>query len=261
MIKIKLLCIFRFDNNRSSNALDLRGGSGGVFCFLTRTKETKSATDSQRMVAAAAPVMAMFADVLEWCALMFHKIGFYVLRRYVVMRNAGGLTSTEVSRCVFIYKSICLWIYYFAAEIGRYFKKAANSQMINILVFDKRKSSVLFAQHPMIFWWARNVCSAAKGLKEAKNGLEQTVPLFSSFWSVISSNDKDIYGFVFTSFKHIAAVILKRQMNVRQFFLLSPLTFWPFCSVFQTNVRQMIYKTKSAMNCQISYARTWLNLP
>ena len=201
MIKIKLLCIFRFDNNRSSNALDLRGGSGGVFCFLTRTKETKSATDSKRMVAAAAPVMAMFADVLEWCALMFHKIGFYVLRRYVVMRNAGGLTSTEVSRCVFIYESICLWIYYFAAEIGRYFKKAANSQMINILVFDKRKSSVLFAQHPMIFWWARNVCSAAKGLKEAKNGLEQTVPLFSSFWSVISSNDKDIYGFVFTSFQ------------------------------------------------------------
>ena len=151
--------------------------------------------------------------------------------------NAGGLVSTEVSRCVFIYESICLWIYYFAVQIhrtiGTYFKKAANSQMINILVFDKRKSSVLFAQHPMIFWWARNVCSAAKGLKEAKNGLEQTVPLFSSFWSVISSNDKDIYGFVFRSFKHIAAVILKRQMNVRQFFLLSPLTFWPFCSVFQ----------------------------
>ena len=64
MIKIKYFA-FSGDKNRSSNALNLRGGSGGVFCFLTRTKETKSATDSKRMVAAADPVMAMFADVLE----------------------------------------------------------------------------------------------------------------------------------------------------------------------------------------------------
>ena len=36
---------------------------------------------------------------------------------------------------------------------------------------------------------------------------------------------KIFMGLFLQVFKHIAAVILKRQMNVRQFFLLSPLTF------------------------------------
>ena len=119
MIKIKLLCIFRFDNNRSSNALDLRGGSGGVFCLLTRTKETKSATDSQRMVAEAAPVMAMFADVLEWCALMFHKIGFYVLRRSRCSDEKCGRTHKYwcLTLCIHLWKYLPLHLLFCSRNI------------------------------------------------------------------------------------------------------------------------------------------------